>query len=457
MSEEKQTLTTKDRQWIAWLIAVVLIVMTGFLGVKFPALPPTPQDDPAMAARGITHFTQLDISAPTAQATDEPALVIDTDGVGLVLDIRDAGTPVFSVDDGGAVTQVGAGAYTGGQTFNNWVVASAPTAIATATPAFIIDSAGVSKILSVRDSGTEILSVDSRSQVGIAAPTTIATGVPALRINSDGVSKIISIRDGGTEVLGVNDGGQIVIAVPTALATGVPGLVVDSSALGKVISIRDGGTEILGVNHGGQVVASAPTAIATGVPGSIIDNAGVSEILELRYGGTEEYAFNSSRLELNANYLDQDISTENIMLPTTASTAFTYTAAAGGTIPVFTVADGQIWFVHAIFINVTTDFDCTGDDCTLELGDGTDTDGFCVLADAEMQTADTEQTGSPAGWQCLVAATMGVFLDGAVSSAPHVYAPSGAAETIDIILDEGSGETYAAGAGTAYIVYTRIQ
>ena len=84
-----------------------------------------------------------------------------------------------------------------------------------------------------------------------------------------------------------------------------------------------------------------------------------------------------------------------------------------------------------------------------------DTDGFVVLADAELQAADTEQTGSPAGWQGLVAATMGVYLDGAVSSAPHIYAPSGAAETIDWLVSEASGDTLIA--ATIYVVYTRIQ
>jgi len=151
------------------------------------------------------------------------------------------------------------------------------------------------------------------------------------------------------------------------------------------------------------------------------------------------------------------INTENIGLPTVVTTPFTWTAAAGVTGTVATIADGEIWFVHAVFVNVTTDFACTGDDTTLVIGDGTDPDGFVLLADAELQIADTEQTGSPAGWQGLVAATMGVYLDGAVSSAPHIYAPSGADETIDFLLDEASGETITAGAATIYVVYTRIQ
>jgi hypothetical protein len=151
------------------------------------------------------------------------------------------------------------------------------------------------------------------------------------------------------------------------------------------------------------------------------------------------------------------VGTEHIGIPSIVSTAITYTAAAGGTGAVATIADGEIWFVWAVFVNVTTNFDVTGEDATLVIGDGLDPNGFVDLADAELQAADTEQTGSPAGWQGLVAATMGVYLDGAVSSAPHIYAPSGSPETIDWLLDETSGETYTAGAATIYVIYTRIQ
>lgn len=161
---------------------------------------------------------------------------------------------------------------------------------------------------------------------------------------------------------------------------------------------------------------------------------------------------------LNVNgVLDAVVNTEHLGVPSVIKTDITYTAAAGGTGAVTTIADGEIWFVWAVFVNVTTDFDCTGDDATLVVGDGLDPNGFVDLADAELQAADTEQTGSPAGWQGLVAATMGVYLDGAVSSAPHIYAPSGSPETIDWLVDEGDGETITAGEATIYVIYTRIQ
>ncbi len=146
---------------------------------------------------------------------------------------------------------------------------------------------------------------------------------------------------------------------------------------------------------------------------------------------------------------------ENIMFPTVVSTAITYTAAAGGTGTVATIADGEVWIVHDIFVNVTTNWDATGDDVLLHIGDGGDEDGLCDLDDGELQTTDVEVTGGAAGWQCFGGAdTIGAYI---ASGRAHIYAPSGAAETIDYLIDETSGETITAGAATIYVVYTRIQ
>jgi hypothetical protein len=80
-------------------------------------------------------------------------------------------------------------------------------------------------------------------------------------------------------------------------------------------------------------------------------------------------------------------------------------------------------------------------------------DGFCALVDAQLQVADTEGTGWAPGWQCQVSATRGVYQDG---TGGFWYAPSGAAETIDVVLS-AAGDDFTAGAATAYILYTRIK
>ena len=137
------------------------------------------------------------------------------------------------------------------------------------------------------------------------------------------------------------------------------------------------------------------------------------------------------------------------------SQVITFTAAAGGSGTLATITDGEIWFVHSVFIRTTTDFDATGDDATFTIGDGNVAAGFIDAADANLQAAFTEDTGYAAGWYGIENGSGGAYtLD---DGGPFVYAPSGADETIDWLLDESSGETISAGQLTAYIVYTRIQ
>ena len=149
------------------------------------------------------------------------------------------------------------------------------------------------------------------------------------------------------------------------------------------------------------------------------------------------------------------LNTENILLPSVLSAPITYTAAAGGSGTAATIGDGEVWFVHKVFINVTTNFDCTDDDCTLTIGDDLDVDGFIAAADAQLQATFTEETGYAAGWYGIEQGSGGVYtLD---DGGPFVYTPSGATQTIDWVLDETVGETMSAGELTIYIVYTRVQ
>ncbi len=139
-------------------------------------------------------------------------------------------------------------------------------------------------------------------------------------------------------------------------------------------------------------------------------------------------------------------------LPTIVSTAFTYTAAAGGTGTIATVGANEVWFIHAVYINVTTSFTATGDDALLTIGDGNDANGLLDLVDAELQVAATEGTGAPAGWQGF----MGTGVRGAYLAEGLGFIYDGT-DTIDWLVDETSGETITSGAATVYVVYTRIQ
>lgn len=118
----------------------------------------------------------------------------------------------------------------------------------------------------------------------------------------------------------------------------------------------------------------------------------------------------------------------------------------------WTVPSSQTWAIKHVVCKVGTNFDCTGNDCTLIVGNTEDTDGFLTLADAELQAADTEGTGFDAGWQGLVAATVGAFLD------PNGIFVLDNTDTIDIVIEDSSDNSNpTAGAATCWLNYVRIQ
>jgi hypothetical protein len=141
------------------------------------------------------------------------------------------------------------------------------------------------------------------------------------------------------------------------------------------------------------------------------------------------------------------------MAPSLATAAITYTAGSGLTGTLATIGDGEVWIILGMYANVTTNWDVTaGDDAYCSVGDGGDADGLLDLDDAELQAADTEGTGAAAGWQGFMSTdTRGAYM----ASTPFVYAPSGAAETIDYICG-ATGDDLTAGALTFYLVYVRI-
>ena len=121
-----------------------------------------------------TFSSNIIVSGATALATAVPAAVIDNLAAGsIILDLRDAATPVFSVYNGGSFLAAGAGTFESGLTTEDWVIVSAPTTIATATPAFVVDSLGVSNIVELRDATTAVAYWDADGAfVQIGALTT---------------------------------------------------------------------------------------------------------------------------------------------------------------------------------------------------------------------------------------------------------------------------------------------
>jgi len=140
------------------------------------------------------------------------------------------------------------------------------------------------------------------------------------------------------------------------------------------------------------------------------------------------------------------VNVENIGVPTVVSTAVTFESSGA----LWTIGDGEIWVIHGLWLNVTTNFDSGGsNDNTLQVGDGGDANGLLDMVDAELQAAAVQVTGAVAGWHGSMAATLGAYM----ADGMFIYAPSGADETIDIVTG-GTGAD--AGAGTLYMMYTRI-
>lgn len=259
--------------------------------------------------------------------------------------------------------------------------------------------------------------IDTEAEINSASYLLVGNPTPAVIATltaGDGVLKNDMEIQGDLDVAGTSelDGGVSVDDVFTV-----------ADATGNI-----GTTGTLNVSPGASTLAAV----------TITDTLGVTELSTLTGGASTP------------------INVENFGLPTVLSVPITYTAAAGGTGVVATIPDGEIWYVHSVWIRVTESFDCTGDDATLDIGDGGNVDGFLDLADANLQSDyDSWVTGAPLGISSFKndgnAGGLGDYAGG------FWYLPSGADETIDWILDETSGETFTAGAATIYVFYTRIQ
>jgi hypothetical protein len=91
-----------DRLWMAWIIVLVVGMVGALAGVQFPIPPlPTEIEQPEIAARGISHFSGLDITG--AETTD--LVVFDQTSTGDILELQDNDTTVWTFADGGTATQ----------------------------------------------------------------------------------------------------------------------------------------------------------------------------------------------------------------------------------------------------------------------------------------------------------------------------------------------------------------
>lgn len=206
---------------------------------------------------------------------------------------------------------------------------------------------------------------------------------------------------------------------------------------------------VIGAATGGIAFSTPPEdPVARGYNTSVYREQGGNKMVVASGGEVEVQSGGTLDVQAGSTF-SAGVGTEYVGLASVITATVPYAPATG---TVATVADGEIWFVHNVFIDTTTNFDCTGNDCTLTIGDGNDPNGFIDAADANIQTTFTEATGFAAGWFGIENGSQGAYtLD---DGGPFVYAPSGAAETIDYAI---GGTDPAAGSATVYVIYTRIQ
>lgn len=446
-------------------------------------------------------------------ATGTPVLMVDGKGSGVAFEVRDGATPVFRIPDGGGFSFPSGGNITLGgglaadasliydgaaQDFHITLddssddlvigLGSAPDT----TNAFVIDENLDITLCDATASDCDITYDgiaqdyyialdDSEDDLVIGLGSTVGT-TPIIRLDElldvtlcdasasdcdvtwDGIAQdyYVAIDDGtddfliglgaviGTTPIISMDENQDVVFAERVTVNGVQGA--DSAATNETLEIAiTTPVDTTGVNtHNGftcdfaigDSTGGTNTATCLQIDG-VSGDAEVTEIAANIGAGWD-------------NDIVQQLGAENLgMLKSVQSTVITFTAAAGGSGTLATITDGEIWFVHSVFIRTTTNFDATGDDVTFVIGDGNDPNGFISAIDANLQAAFTEATGYAAGWYGIENGSGGEYtLD---DGGPFVYAPSGADETIDWLLDETSGETITAGQLTAYVTYTRIQ
>lgn len=114
----------------------------------------------------VNSASGLRIAQPTTAATATPALAVSSLSSGAkLLEVADAATPVFSILNGGAVSRTGDDTMTGDLNVTGAGKVAAATTVATATPALVVDSLGESNLLEVRDAATPVFAINDGGAV----------------------------------------------------------------------------------------------------------------------------------------------------------------------------------------------------------------------------------------------------------------------------------------------------
>ncbi len=197
------------------------------------------------------------VAAPTNVGTATPALVVQNAGASNAVEVRNSGgTPVFYVDGDGSATYTGFSS--GGGVVNESAKIVAPTAVGTATPAFAVDSTGVSNLFEARKAATPVFVVGNTGPVtvgndGAGVDVTFYSGTAGDKLLWDASEEALVLTGtNGQTALSVADGNL---------------LVADNAAIDGTLAVT--GTVTLGAapvyaGGAGAIVADKATVVETG-------------------------------------------------------------------------------------------------------------------------------------------------------------------------------------------------
>ena len=173
-------LPAQKKEWVKWIAVVLLVGILGLLGITQPTIPVPPTPAPAVGgeigARAVARTGIICNGGETncVDARSGKDIVTYADA--------DAATRTWYVD-GATGNQTSSGYYSG----SNWAKVAAPTAIATATPAFVVNSAGVSNLFEAQKNATPVVQVSGAGNlVAVSADTGGGFGSTGCTVSSAG-------------------------------------------------------------------------------------------------------------------------------------------------------------------------------------------------------------------------------------------------------------------------------
>jgi hypothetical protein len=198
-------------------------------------------------AQGVSVNGFVKVAVPTAVGTATPAMIIDSAGaLGNLLELRKNQTPVFYVDVDGNATYTGF--TSGGGLESNPVGVRAPTSVGTATPAFFADSAGgVSNPFEIRYSQTPVVVVNKTGNVTASGSGSFANAV--------------------------------YVAVPSGVGTATPALFANSAGgSGNLFELRQAATPMVQVSAAGAATFGSTLGVtgASTLTGLLNANGGIA-------------------------------------------------------------------------------------------------------------------------------------------------------------------------------------